>query len=116
MAVAHHLPHARFDVQERGRQPAVALARVLPVIDLRTAFFDERIDGHCQVNEKLVDRPPRCWGPARREPAMLGIKNGRQPQLDNTVSPHDARKHVVKIEKYCSPWESGRRRTTTTNC
>ena len=23
--VAHHLPQARFDVQERGRQPAVAL-------------------------------------------------------------------------------------------
>ena len=45
MPVAHHLPQARFDVQERGRQPAVALARVLPVIDLRTAFFDERIDG-----------------------------------------------------------------------
>ena len=21
------------------------------------------------------------------------------------LSPHDARKHVVKLEKYCSPWE-----------
>ena len=41
-------------------------------------------DGHCQVDEKIVDRPPRYWAPARREPAMLGIKNGRQPQLDNT--------------------------------
>ncbi len=45
VAVAHHLPHARFDVEECGRQPEVALARVLPVIDLRTAFLDERIDG-----------------------------------------------------------------------
>ena len=45
MTVAHHLPQARFDVQERGCQPAVPLARVLPVIDLRTAFLDERIDG-----------------------------------------------------------------------
>ena len=45
MAGAHHLSQARFDVEERGRQPAVALARVLPVIDRRTAFLDERIDG-----------------------------------------------------------------------
>ena len=42
---------------------------------------------YCQVDEKLVDHPPRCWARARREPAMLGIRNGRQPQLDNT-SPH----------------------------
>ena len=42
------------------------------------------LSGHCQVDEQLVDRPPRCWAPTRREPAMLGIKNGRQLQLDNT--------------------------------
>ena len=40
--------------------------------------------GYCQVDEKLVDQLPRCWARARREPAMLGIRNGRQPQLDNT--------------------------------
>ena len=40
--------------------------------------------GHCQVDEKLVDRPPRYWAPARLERAMLGIRNTRQPQLDNT--------------------------------
>ena len=45
MAVAHHLPQPWFDVQARGGQPAVALARVLPVVNLRTAFLDERIDG-----------------------------------------------------------------------
>ncbi len=45
MPVPHHLAQARFDVQERGRQPAVTLTRVLPVIDLRAAFLDERIDG-----------------------------------------------------------------------
>ena len=39
---------------------------------------------HCQVDEKCVDRPQRYWALARREPTMLGIKNGRQPQLDNT--------------------------------
>ena len=45
MPVPPHLAQARFDVQERGRQPAVTLTRVLPVIDLRAAFLDERIDG-----------------------------------------------------------------------
>ena len=45
MPVSHHLAQAQFDVQERGRQPAVTLTRVLPVIDLRAAFLDERIDG-----------------------------------------------------------------------
>ena len=44
MPVAHHLAQARFDVQQRGGQPAVALARLLPVVDLRTALLDERID------------------------------------------------------------------------
>ena len=41
---------------------------------------------YCQVDEKLVDLPPRYWARARREPAMLSIRNGRQPQLDNTVA------------------------------
>ena len=45
MTVAHHLAQARFDVQQRGCEPAVSLARVLPVIDLHTAFLDESIDG-----------------------------------------------------------------------
>ena len=46
------------------------------------------LDGHCQVDEKLVDQPPRYWARARRDPAMLGIKNSRQPQLDNTRRNH----------------------------
>ncbi len=40
--------------------------------------------GYCQGDEKHVDRPPRYWARARREPTMLGINNGRRPQLDNT--------------------------------
>ena len=44
-----------------------------------------RNHAHSQVNEKLVDLTPRYCALARREPTMLGIKNGRQPQLDNTV-------------------------------
>ena len=44
MAVAHYLPQTRFDVHERRRQPALALARVLPVVDLGAAFLDEGID------------------------------------------------------------------------
>ena len=43
------------------------------------------LQGHCQVGEKLVDRPPRYWAPARLEPTMLSIKNSPQPQLDNTA-------------------------------
>ena len=44
--------------------------------------------GYCQVDEKLIDLPPRYWPRARREPAILGIRNGHQPQLDNTLQPH----------------------------
>ena len=40
---------------------------------------------YCQVDGRLVDRPPRYWARASREPATLGIRNGRQPQLDNTL-------------------------------
>ena len=53
------------------------------VQDLGPAIeIDQLRQGHCQVHEKLVDRPPRYWAPACREPAMLGIKNGHQPQLN----------------------------------
>ena len=42
-------------------------------------FLEMEVEGvfrrHCQVDEQLVDRPPRCWAPTRREPAMLGIKD-----------------------------------------
>ena len=40
------------------------------------------------VDAKLVDRPPRGWARASREPAMLGTNNGRRPQLDTTVRSH----------------------------
>ena len=49
--------------------------------------------GHCQVDENHVDRPPRYWALARREPTMLGIKNSRQLQLNNT--PLRPRGHLV---------------------
>ena len=45
MPAPHHLAQARFEVQERGRQPAMTLTRVLPAIDLRAAFLDKCIDG-----------------------------------------------------------------------
>ena len=45
-----------------------------------------RNHAHSQVDEKLIERPPRYWARVSREPAMLGIRNGRQPQLDNTDS------------------------------
>ena len=49
--------------------------------------------GYCQVDEKLVDQPPRCWARARREPAMLGIRNGRSLNLTiPTCSPRRGEK------------------------
>ena len=61
------VPLERFQVNERGTGSA--------------QYHPRR---YCQVDDKLVDRPPRYWARASREPAMLGIRNGRQPQLDNT--------------------------------
>ena len=58
----------------------------------RKQSSDPVAEGHCQVDENHVDRPPRYWALARREPTMLGIKNSRQPQLDNTL-PSAARAH-----------------------
>ena len=57
MTIAHHFPQAWLDIDKRGRQPTVALARVLPAIDLRTAFFDKRIDGLETV--RRFQRPPQ---------------------------------------------------------
>ena len=51
---------------------------------MRRRLFECATCGYCQVDEKLVDLPPRYWARARREPAILGIRNGHQPQLDNT--------------------------------
>ena len=50
--------------------------------------------GYCQVDQELVDLPPRYWARARREPAILGIRNGHQPQLDNTM---DLRLHPCSV-------------------
>ena len=55
------------------------------VEEIRALAAEVETLGHCQVDEKLVDQPSRYWAPARRDPAMLGIKNGRQSQLDNTL-------------------------------
>ena len=46
MAVAHHLPQTRFDVEQRGGQPAVSLARVLPVV--------ERTDGRDDYSRYII--------------------------------------------------------------
>ena len=63
---------------------ALASLRALQWNSYREWFRARKADGYCQVDKKLVDHPPRCWARARREPAMLGIRNGREPQLDNT--------------------------------
>ena len=61
----------------------LALSRIDAVIHQAPWAWEKH--GTVKVNEKLVERPPRCWAPVRREPAMLGISNGRQPQFDNTL-------------------------------
>ena len=63
-----------------------------------TGFADlTHEDRHCQVDEKLVDRPPRYWAPARLERAMLGIRNTRQPQLDNTAEGVDFPRYLLRL-------------------
>ena len=61
-----------------------AEARTADLVVPNTCTVTASADEDCQVDEKLVDRPPRYWTPARLEPTMLSIKNSRQPQLDNT--------------------------------
>ena len=51
---------------------------------------------HSQVDAKRVDRPPRYWARASREPAMLGIRNDRQPQLDNTSRDKKAARDLIQ--------------------
>ena len=75
----------------KGGDPVVQLqtnfggGKTHSMLALYHLFSGTASGGHCQVDEQLVDRPPRCWAPTRREPAMLGIKNDRQLQLDNTA-------------------------------
>ena len=57
MTIAPHFPQAWLDIDKRGRQPTVALARVLPAIDRRPAFFDKRSDGLETV--RRLQRPPQ---------------------------------------------------------
>ena len=95
---------ARDPTYERPKSGTVKLSRICPfcgrilldqrlgINNLAVAAGGENaakllnLTGHCQVDEKLVDRPPRYWAPARLEPTMLSIKNSRQPQLDNTAA------------------------------
>ena len=66
-------------------------------------FWEDGVYGrHCQVDENHVDHPPRYWALARRGPTMLGIKNSRQPQLDNTRVGADANvRRRVPIPNVC---------------
>ena len=42
------------------------------------------LEARRRVKEQLKLLPPRSWTRARPEPDILGIRNGREPQLDNT--------------------------------
>ena len=43
-----------------------------------------RLMGIVKLTKRSSIDPPIYWAPARCKPAMQGIRNGRQPQLDNT--------------------------------
>ena len=78
-----HQPTRQRERQMRGFTSSDHAQRFLHVHGVIQNLF--RVGRrHCQVDENHVDRPPRYWALARRRPTMLGIKNSRQPQLDNT--------------------------------
>ena len=84
---APHYLHHRSEVGEfflSSDAVIPAFSRERRISNIINQIPPEEQERYCQVDEKLVDQPPRCWARARHEPAMLGIRNGRQPQLDNT--------------------------------
>ena len=56
VSVALHLPEARLDVGERGREPAFLVR--LPVIDLRATFLDATDSMHCLYRALARGSPP----------------------------------------------------------
>ena len=64
----------------------------------------------CSVDATLVDRPPRGWARASREPAMLGTNNGRRPQLDTTVRSHQRGIGRHRPTDAVAAWPKTRRR------
>ena len=84
VAVAHDLPQARFDVQERGGQPTVALARVLPVVTFAqrssTSALSTRVPfgnpGWDLAEHDMCRRRPRPHQPGPIE-TLLGWQPGR---------------------------------------
>ena len=76
-------PRAQVLPEDPILLPEIVDQIVLVTVHPASEREDEELSRrYCQVDEKLVDRPPRYWARASREPAMLGIKNGRRPQLD----------------------------------
>ncbi len=82
MTVADHLPQARFDVDERRRQPALPLTRVLPMIDLRTPFLDKGIDRFQAIRrlERTAQDPVHAE-PMQREGLFQAFLKARSPRL-----------------------------------
>ena len=85
MTVADHLPQAWFDVDERRRQPALPLARVLPMIDLRAPFLDEGIDRFQAIRrlERTAQDPVHAESMQREGllQAFLKARSGRLVSL-----------------------------------
>ena len=87
--VAHHLPQARFDVYERRCQPAWALARVLPVGDLRAAFLDESTDGLKAVRRLERTAQHRVHAESmQRQRLPRGLPPGCQLRIGSALLTH----------------------------
>ena len=81
MAVAHQLPQVRLDIQERGRQPAVALAGVLPV-----STFAQRSSTSALTDSRqfvvFSDRPSTPYSPSRCSVRVSSRPSVKLPAAD----------------------------------
>jgi hypothetical protein len=55
VAISAHAAEPGFDVEERGGEPALLLVARLPVVDLRRALLDQRVDGLDAVRRREAE-------------------------------------------------------------
>ena len=101
MTVADHLPQAWFDVDERRRQPALPLTRVLPMIDLRAPFLDEGIDRFQAIRRfQRTAQDPIHAEPMQREGLLQAFLKARSGRL---VSLFEGRPSFVVLRALVGP-------------
>ena len=78
-------------------QTARAMQRSIKENLTRVEQAIETCRGHCQVDEKLVDQPPRYWAPARREPPCWVSKTAVSLNLTYRLENVDGRSADVAV-------------------